>query len=45
MKKRVIVASILIAVLGGAFALRLINNYGVYFFDLIVAAVCVFLRP
>lgn len=42
MKKRVIVASILIAVLGGAFALRLINNYGVYFFDLIVAAVCVF---
>lgn len=42
MKKRVIVAAILIAVLGGAFALRLINNYGVYFFDLIVAAVCVF---
>lgn len=41
MKKRVIVAAILIAILGGAFALRLINNYGVYFFDLIIATLCV----
>lgn len=41
MKKRVIVAAILIAILGGAFALRLINNYGVYFFDLIVATLAV----
>lgn len=42
MKKRILVALIMLTVLGGAFALRLIDTYGVYFFDFFVAFLSIF---
>lgn len=42
MEKRVIVAIIMIAALLGAFALRLINIYGVYIFDLLIGGLSIF---
>ncbi|MDD4111232.1 MAG: phosphatidate cytidylyltransferase [Clostridia bacterium] len=42
MKKRLITASLLLFILGGAFSLRLINNYGIYIFDLFVGILAIF---
>ena len=42
MKKRVIVASVLLLLLVGAFAFRLIETYGVYIFDLFIGVICIF---
>lgn len=41
MKKRIITASLLLLILGGAFSLRLINNFGVYVFDLFVGVMAI----
>ncbi len=42
MKKRLLVAGILLMVLGGAFAFRLIDIYGIFIFDLLIAALAIF---
>ena len=42
MKKRIIVGSILFAILIAAFAFRLIDVYGVYIFDLFIGIICIF---
>ncbi|MGN0748692.1 MAG: phosphatidate cytidylyltransferase [Christensenellales bacterium] len=42
MKKRILVALIMLVALGGAFALRLVNTYGVYFFDFFIGFLAIF---
>lgn len=42
MKKRLMTAGILISILLGVFAFRLINTYGVYIFDLFVGVIAIF---
>lgn len=42
MRKRIVTASLLLLILGGAFSLRLINNYGIYIFDLFVGIMAIF---
>lgn len=42
MKKRLITAGLLLIILGGAFAFRLIDIYGLYVFDLFIGIIAIF---